>query len=64
MHSDDVADAYRRAVTGDVRGAFNIAADPVIGTRDGADDQTAPLAASTSGPLRVREILTGLGKRP
>ncbi|MGW0247456.1 NAD-dependent epimerase/dehydratase family protein [Nocardia goodfellowii] len=32
-HSDDVADAYRRAVLGDVRGAFNIAADPVIDAR-------------------------------
>ena len=31
MHSDDVGDAYQRAVTGEVRGAFNIAAEPVIG---------------------------------
>jgi nucleoside-diphosphate-sugar epimerase len=30
VHSDDVGDAYRRAVIGDVRGAFNIAADPVL----------------------------------
>jgi nucleoside-diphosphate-sugar epimerase len=30
VHADDVADAYRRAVTTDVRGAFNIAADPVV----------------------------------
>lgn len=30
VHSDDVADAYRRAVHADVRGAFNIAADPVL----------------------------------
>ena len=31
VHSDDVADAYRRAVlTPDARGAFNIAADPVL----------------------------------
>jgi nucleoside-diphosphate-sugar epimerase len=29
-HSDDVADAYRRAIVGDVRGAFNVAADPVL----------------------------------
>ena len=31
VHSDDVGDAYRRAVTADVRGAFNLAADPPIG---------------------------------
>jgi UDP-glucose 4-epimerase len=30
LHSSDAADAFRRAVTQDVRGAFNIAADPVI----------------------------------
>ncbi len=33
VHSDDVADAYRRAIHGDVRGAFNIAADPVLDPR-------------------------------
>jgi UDP-glucose 4-epimerase len=33
------------------------------GMRDGAQDQTAPLARSTSGPGRLREVLTGLGKR-
>jgi nucleoside-diphosphate-sugar epimerase len=30
VHSHDVGEAYRRAVTRDVRGAFNIAADPVL----------------------------------
>lgn len=30
-HADDVGDAYRRAVLSDASGAFNIAADPVIG---------------------------------
>lgn len=30
VHADDVADAYRRAVVGDARGAFNVAADPVL----------------------------------
>ncbi|MBW3620108.1 MAG: NAD-dependent epimerase/dehydratase family protein [Actinobacteria bacterium] len=34
VHSDDVADAYRRAVLADVRGAFNVAAEPVLSTRD------------------------------
>lgn len=30
VHADDVADAYLRAATSDVRGAFNIAAEPVL----------------------------------
>ena len=34
-----------------------------VGLRDGAEDQTAPLARATSGPARARELLTGLGKR-
>ncbi|HEX7083703.1 MAG TPA: NAD-dependent epimerase/dehydratase family protein [Gaiellaceae bacterium] len=29
-HSDDVADSYRRAIVGDARGAFNVAAEPVV----------------------------------
>lgn len=139
VHSLDVADAYRRALLSDSRGAFNVAADPPIGTaeltqvlqarplpasprmlraaaslsyalrlqptepgwldmalavplmdtararselgwaasrsstdtlrelldgmRRGADEQTPPLARGTSGPLRIREILTGVGGR-
>ena len=38
-------------------------AELVAGMRDGAYDQTAPLARATSGPARVRELITGLGKR-
>lgn len=30
LHADDVAEAYRLAVTGDARGAFNVAAEPVL----------------------------------
>lgn len=30
VHSDDVAEAYRLAIAGDARGAFNIAGDPVL----------------------------------
>lgn len=30
VHTDDVADAYRRAVTGQARGAFNLAGEPVL----------------------------------
>jgi nucleoside-diphosphate-sugar epimerase len=36
-HADDVADAYARAVTRDVAGPFNIAADPVLTPRTIAD---------------------------
>ncbi|MGW8889087.1 SDR family oxidoreductase [Streptomyces sp. NPDC055749] len=34
LHTDDAAEAYRLAVLGDVRGAFNLAAEPVIGARE------------------------------
>ncbi len=30
VHADDVADAYRRAIVSDARGAFNVAAEPII----------------------------------
>jgi UDP-glucose 4-epimerase len=30
VHADDVADAYRRAILSDTRGAFNVAAEPVL----------------------------------
>ncbi|KQX14857.1 NAD-dependent epimerase [Streptomyces sp. Root431] len=30
LHTDDAADAYRRALLRDVRGAFNLAAEPVL----------------------------------
>ena len=139
VHSDDVAEAYRAAVVSVCAGAFNIAAEPVVGPaelaellsarpvkvspriaraaaaatyrirlqpaepgwvdmglgvplmsterarselawsprhtaieairelaagmREGADDQTAPLARGTSGPARIREFLTGVGQR-
>ncbi|MFJ2100609.1 NAD-dependent epimerase/dehydratase family protein [Streptomyces anulatus] len=33
LHTDDAADAYRLAVLRDVRGSFNLAADPVIDAR-------------------------------
>ena len=137
VHSADVAEAYRLAVRRDVRGAFNIAANPVLdpqelgrllgarpvrvpaevlrraadiswrlrlqptpsgwldmalavpvmdtarargelgwqplrsagealleligGMRDSAGEETPPLEPDASGPLRVRELLTGIG---
>ena len=33
VHTSDVAEAYRLAIVGDVRGAFNIAAEPVLDAR-------------------------------
>lgn len=139
VHSLDVGDAYRRALLADVRGAFNLAAEPAIGPRElaevlravpvplpqgalrgaaaltyalrlqptepgwvdmalgvplidsrragielgwsprftslealrelldamrnGDDYDTPPLSRATSGPLRVRELLTGVGQR-
>lgn len=139
VHSDDVGEAYRAAVLSDAAGAFNIASEPVIdsrelagmlrarpvpvparvlrgaaalsyrlrlqpaepgwvdmalkvplmsterarrvldwqprhsardaiaelvhGLREGADDDTPPLARATSGPARVHEFRTGLGRR-
>lgn len=33
------------------------------GMRDGADEDTPPLARGTSGPVRLRELLTGIGRR-
>jgi UDP-glucose 4-epimerase len=140
VHSLDVGEAYRLAVVGDSRGAFNIAADPVLdaqtlgealgarpvpihagalraaaalswrmrlqptepswldmglgvplmdtarartelgwrpryradealldllhGMRDGAAYDTPPLEHRAGGPLRVKELLTGVGARP
>ena len=139
VHSYDAGEAYRLAIVRDVRGPFNIAADPVLdpdeladllgarkvpmpagavraaaeaswhahvqptppgwvdmalnvpvmntsrartelgweprrssrdalmdllnGLRDGSGADTPPLAPETSGPARVREIVTGVGSR-
>jgi nucleoside-diphosphate-sugar epimerase len=138
VHSYDVGEAYRLAVVGDARGAFNVAADPVldpdrlaellgarkvplpaaalrigaaatwklrlqpsppgwvdmalgtplmetrraheelgweprftsgealldliVGIRDSAGADTPPLDPDAGGPLRVRELVTGVGK--
>jgi UDP-glucose 4-epimerase len=140
LHSADAGEAYRLAATGEVRGAFNLAAEPVIdaaqlskllrartfrvptaplraalatawhlhllpasphlfdavlrlpimdvtrartelgwsprhsaldaiqafldGLREGAGMDTPPLAPDTSGAMRIREYITGIGQRP
>ncbi len=38
-------------------------AELAAGLRDSADDDTAPLARSTTAPARIREFMTGLGQR-
>jgi UDP-glucose 4-epimerase len=45
------------------RGAEDALLDLLEGLRTGADFPTPPLAKETSGPLRIREILTGVGGR-
>ncbi|CAN5604209.1 SDR family oxidoreductase [soil metagenome] len=44
-------------------GASEALGELLAGMRDGADFATPPLARATSGPLRVRELLTGVGGR-
>lgn len=48
VHADDVADAYRRAVVGDARGAFNLASEPVVDV-----DVLAALLSARKVPLAV-----------
>lgn len=54
VHSFDVADAYRRALVSDVKGPFNIAADPVLDPDELArllDARKLPMPASLLRPL-------------
>jgi len=44
-------------------GSLESLAELMRGMRDGSDYPTPPLARSTSGPFRVRELLTGVGNR-
>jgi UDP-glucose 4-epimerase len=53
VHSDDVAEAYRLAVVGDARGAFNIAADPVLGPPELGDVFAAPRIRVPSRALHL-----------
>lgn len=52
-HTDDVADAYRRAIVGDVRGAFNIAAEPVLDPDELAQLLGARKVRVPAGVLRL-----------
>jgi nucleoside-diphosphate-sugar epimerase len=57
VHSNDVGEAYRLAVTSDVRGAFNIAADPVL---DAAALASALGARSVAVPAGLARAAMGL----
>jgi UDP-glucose 4-epimerase len=48
VHSDDVADAYARAVLSDVRGAFNVAAEPLLDV-----DRLAEIFGARAVPMPV-----------
>jgi len=58
VHSLDVGDAYRRALVSNVRGAFNLAADPVIGPRELAEIFHARLLRLPAGLLRATAAVT------
>jgi UDP-glucose 4-epimerase len=53
LHSDDAAQAYRLAIKRDVRGAFNIAAGPVLDCERLADLFAARLVSMPALPLRL-----------
>ena len=44
--------------------AIDAMAELIEAMRLGIDDRTPPLAGSTSGPARIRELLTGVGGSP
>jgi nucleoside-diphosphate-sugar epimerase len=58
VHSDDVGDAYRRAVIRDTRGAFNLAADPPIGPPELAELLHARRVKLPAGVLRGGAAMT------
>jgi nucleoside-diphosphate-sugar epimerase len=53
LHTDDAAEAYRLAALQPVRGAFNIAADPVVDPRMLADCLEARTVPVPSWPVRA-----------
>jgi UDP-glucose 4-epimerase len=58
VHSLDVGDAYRRAALGDAGGAFNIAAEPVIGPNELANVMDARTVPVPGGLVRALTDLT------
>jgi nucleoside-diphosphate-sugar epimerase len=58
VHSADVADAYRRAALGDGRGAFNLAADPILDGPTAAAAVDARLVELPAAPVRAAADLS------
>jgi UDP-glucose 4-epimerase len=58
LHSYDVGEAYRLAVTTDVRGAFNVAADPVLDPHELARILGARRVPLPGGLVRAATALT------
>jgi len=46
------------------RTSLDAVACALQGMRNGGDDDTPSLSAATSGPLRINEVLSGIGQRP
>ena len=55
VHADDIGDAYRRAIVSDVRGPFNIAAEPVLDP-----DELARLLGARKLPVRGGVLRAGV----
>ena len=56
MHSEDVGQAYLRAVLADVSGAFNIAAEPPLGPEEMAERigvRSFPVRPGSCGALPI-----------
>ena len=60
LHTSDAAEAYRLAITSDARGAFNVAADPVL---DGAELGRAVTARPVPVPGAALRILADVSWR-
>jgi nucleoside-diphosphate-sugar epimerase len=58
VHSLDVGDAYRRAIVSDARGAFNVAAEPVLDPQGLAELLGARRVPVPAGVLRTAAAVT------
>jgi nucleoside-diphosphate-sugar epimerase len=58
VHSLDVGDAYRRAVVSDAHGAFNLAAEPVLGPDELAQVLRARTVRAPAAALRAAAAVT------
>jgi len=58
VHAADVAEAYRLAIIGDTRGAYNVAADPVLDSRELARALGARPVRIPTGLMRAAVSVT------